>query len=747
MNLFQYGAADPCNKVDTTGGEWCWAWEDDCGVDWELVTQIGATAEFVFGCGTAALAPNPLSIAVCADGVDNFAASVTHQPTMKQTIVSGGLQLGGMSKERADNIGRTAAMVISGALSAQQAGKVVAKEMGNSFRRKAVTSWQSSAAAAPTTARVISRTPIVAKDALELDTNMLIAAAKADHPQHGLVMAFLESNKDAVKVIGAPALREAGAKTGNSLIKRTLKELGIRADISRPVESLTQLAERYIGAFSRSESKLRIADALNLASAQMAGRTLVTRDIQFYKRAADLGITDIQFVGSPENMKLAAGYVPPTSYLLTNRSIMAQTVFRINNPGDGGLGQGGGLLQEIPIHPAQHTAHPSKRAYWRLRCSSTHRIPEDESVNPYEGGMAIRAATRNEPNGTNYSPADFTREYSIMTIMIFLHPSVDIDPIPTGAGGIVRGATVTITGKAACVMETVDTNAGDTEEDSPSSITEVAVRLGSSGAFVKARATGPVGKVWTRWTTDPLTITGVVNDALQVTARVSAGPARVGDQPTVAHDTVTVTVDRTPPVLTLNTPDDMTQAVDNGKTTFQLAGAARDERSPVVAVEWVLGQGQQFTLATPKAAGDWSSWTADVEVSPAGTYSLFVRARDGEGNVTAPQQVTLHAIDPFQPRDPSDVFGQAFVPGRSAEVRWTADGRRSRCLADAGTPHHGLPPELHQFDQAEQPRSCYRAHTPGAGVCGGAARVSWRQQRPAGGGGEVSAAGIRGPVG
>ena len=183
-----------------------------------------------------------------------------------------------------------------------------------------------------------------------------------------------------------------------------------------------------------------------------------------------------------------------------------------------------------------------------------------------------------------------------MTILIFLHPSVDIDPIPTGAGGIVRGATVTITGKAACLMETVDTNAGDTEEDSPSSITEVAVRLGSSGAFVTARATGPVGKVWTRWTTDPLTITGVVNDALQVTARVSAGPVRVGDQPTVARDTVTVTVDRTPPVLTLNTPDDMTQAVDNGTTTFQLAGAARDERSPVVAAEWMLGQGQQFTL-------------------------------------------------------------------------------------------------------------------------------------------------------
>jgi hypothetical protein len=65
---------------------------------------------------------------------------------------------------------------------------------------------------------------------------------------------------------------------------------------------------------------------------------------------------------------------------------MAQPVFHINNPGDGGLGQGDGLQREIlPIQPAQHTAHPPKGVYWRLRYSSTHRIPENESTNPYEG--------------------------------------------------------------------------------------------------------------------------------------------------------------------------------------------------------------------------------------------------------------------------------------------------------------------------------------------------------------------------
>jgi hypothetical protein len=246
-----------------------------------------------------------------------------------------------------------------------------------------------------------------------------------------------------------------------------------------------------------------------------------------------------------------------------------------------------------------------------------------------------------------------------MAIKVTLDPSVEIEPIPTGAGGIVRGATITVKGTAKCKKETFDTQHPEkdpTTEDSPGSITEVAVRQGASGAFVKGQPTGPVisgQKTWSTWATDPLTITGVVNDALQITARVSAG---LGAQVTRELATVTVTVDRTSPVLNLTTPDDMTQAVANGKTTFQLAGNARDDHSPVVAVEWVLGQGQQFTLATPSTPGDWSSWTAAVQVSPAGTYLVFVRARDGEGNITPLKQVTLNAVETFQPRDPSDVF-------------------------------------------------------------------------------------------
>jgi hypothetical protein len=244
-------------------------------------------------------------------------------------------------------------------------------------------------------------------------------------------------------------------------------------------------------------------------------------------------------------------------------------------------------------------------------------------------------------------------------VKVTLDPSIAIDPIPTGAGGIVRGTTITVKGTAKCTKETFDTEhpENDSTTDSPESITNVAVQLGDSGPFVTANPAGPVNpgtnrKLFTTWATNPRTITGVVNNALKITARVSAGPDAQ------ATTTVTVSVDRTPPILNLTTSDEMTQMVVNEKTTFQLAGTASDSLSPVVAVEWMLDQGQQFTLARPKAGGDWSTWTAAVQVA-AGDYQLFVRARDGEGNITPTKLVTLNAVEPFQPKDPSDVFSSA----------------------------------------------------------------------------------------
>jgi hypothetical protein len=250
------------------------------------------------------------------------------------------------------------------------------------------------------------------------------------------------------------------------------------------------------------------------------------------------------------------------------------------------------------------------------------------------------------------------------TVTVILFPSVHINPIPTGAGGIVRGTTITVSGTANCQREIInsppvpgDDEPTDTIEPAPEAISGVAVRLGTSGPFVQAKPSGPAQTPWTSWTTDPLPITGFSGDSLTITARVTAG---------TFHDeaAVTVTVDRTPPNLALTTPDEMTQTLQNNVAIFEVQGTASDEKSAVVAVEWALDQDTQFKPAHatgPNGAADWSKWTtgADVKLTAPGTNYLCIRARDAEQNVTPPKQVTLHAVQGFQPHDPDDVFGPA----------------------------------------------------------------------------------------
>jgi hypothetical protein len=253
-------------------------------------------------------------------------------------------------------------------------------------------------------------------------------------------------------------------------------------------------------------------------------------------------------------------------------------------------------------------------------------------------------------------------------VVVTLDASVGINPLPVDTKGIVRGPTVVVKGTAQCTKDTSDGNPeNDVTENVPQAINEVAVRFGSGGTFVKANPTGPVNKItnqkmWTTWATDPLTILGnTVGDTLEITANVSAATDTahpVGDERSMI-----IKVDGTPPDLTLTTPLELTKTVQNNEATFTIAGTAQDENSPVVAVEWVVDQdqGSKFTLATPQAPGDWSTWTASVKVSPAGDHVVLVQARDGEGNTTplSKTKATLHAVETFQPKDPNDVFQPA----------------------------------------------------------------------------------------
>jgi hypothetical protein len=76
-------------------------------------------------------------------------------------------------------------------------------------------------------------------------------------------------------------------------------------------------------------------------------------------------------------------------------------------------------------------------------------------------------------------------------IIVTLAPTVHIDPIPTGAGGIVRGTTITLKRGAACVKEIIDTAHpdNDTSEPVPELIPEVAVAFDPPGTLQNANRT------------------------------------------------------------------------------------------------------------------------------------------------------------------------------------------------------------------------------------------------------------------
>src|SRR5262245_17151897 len=95
----------------------------------------------------------------------------------------------------------------------------------------------------------------------------------------------------------------------------------------------------------------------------------------------------------------------------------------------------------------------------------------------------------------------------------------------------------------------------------------------------------------------------------------------------------------------------------NGQVTIVARGIASDTQTGVAKVEWSLDGQTGFTQATPKAANDWSTWTAHVPITAAGNRTMTVRPTDKAppGNTFQLQRAFVVA-EPFQPQDPEAVF-------------------------------------------------------------------------------------------
>ncbi|TDB83697.1 hypothetical protein E1264_27385 [Actinomadura sp. KC216] len=252
-------------------------------------------------------------------------------------------------------------------------------------------------------------------------------------------------------------------------------------------------------------------------------------------------------------------------------------------------------------------------------------------------------------------------------------PNVAITPITT-TDGVYRNAQITVAGTAGCKKQTTTTGTDGTPQtgpltSSPQSIQSVDVKLGN-GPFVRATANGPSTTPWTQWSLGPVDVTGVVGNTLTITARVTApgpDPQRTDDT-TTSQATLTLTVDRTPPVVNLTTPVQMTRTVDTTATPptafFEIKGTAVDDFSTVTAVTFTVDNGpaRQAVLG---GSGKNRTWTTGASTSTSavkaalGDHTVKVTATDQQGNVSAATAVTLHAVQGFKPHDELDVFGPA----------------------------------------------------------------------------------------
>lgn len=161
----------------------------------------------------------------------------------------------------------------------------------------------------------------------------------------------------------------------------------------------------------------------------------------------------------------------------------------------------------------------------------------------------------------------------------------------------------------------------------------------------------PGGANWTA----QIPLPGLGNHSVRLRARDGAGNVS-------ADQTVVVRViDVTAPSLSIDEPpvDALPFPLVDGQTTIEVRGTASDSQTGVAIVEWALDGGSSHVSCVPRAADDWSTWSALVRITEAGNHTITVRARDkatAEGNVITLERAIVVA-EPFEPKDPDAIFG------------------------------------------------------------------------------------------
>jgi predicted nucleic acid-binding protein len=142
----------------------------------------------------------------------------------------------------------------------------------------------------------------------QLDNNLLSALANPNDPLHAAAVEYANANKAAGLSVNRSAYQEFLKTYSKDQFAALKEQYGMKLIREIPLEELQSTATRLQAAFTDGRV-LADADARVAASALLKGEKLATNDLQFFKRAKDLGL-NVEYVGSGDAAAKAAAYVP-----------------------------------------------------------------------------------------------------------------------------------------------------------------------------------------------------------------------------------------------------------------------------------------------------------------------------------------------------------------------------------------------------------------------------------------------------
>jgi RHS repeat-associated protein len=165
---------------------------------------------------------------------------------------------------------------------------------------------------APSDAAPLAPTKPVAK-ALDpqLDNNLLSALANSNDAGHAAAVAYANANRAVGLSVNRATYREFLRYRSKYQFNLLKQQYGIKLIRDIDLDALGSVAARFQRAFTGTGRAISSADANVAASAFLRNETLATADLQFYKRARDLGLR-VDFVGGGNAATRAAAYAPQT---------------------------------------------------------------------------------------------------------------------------------------------------------------------------------------------------------------------------------------------------------------------------------------------------------------------------------------------------------------------------------------------------------------------------------------------------